>query len=72
MPYLYKSCGSCEHVGTPLFSIYAVHLLVALITFVHLILAKVFVVWTKGVYKLCIADLTLFMIKSSFDFTILL
>ena len=30
------------------------------------------VVCTKGVDKLCIADLTHFMIKGSFDFTILL
>ena len=58
---------------TFLFRIYAVHLLqLRLLLFVHLILAKIFVVWTKGVDKLCIADLTLFMIKGSFDFTILL
>ena len=43
-----------------------------ILLFVHLILAKVFVVWIKGVNKLCIADLTLFMIKGLFNFTILL
>ena len=39
--------------------------------FVHLILAKVFVVWIKGDDKLCIADLTLFITKGLFDCTIL-
>ena len=37
--------------------------LLRLILFVHLILAKLFVVCTKGVDKLWITDLTLFMIK---------
>ena len=61
-----------ERIGPPLFSIYAVHLLVALITFCLSYFSKSICSVDQRCQQAMHSDLTLFMIKGSFDYTILL
>ena len=61
-----------EGVGPPLFSIYGIHLLVALITICLSYFSKSICSVDQRCQQAMHSDLILFMIKGSFDYTTLL